>query len=102
MRMIETTLPKLGFAIATRAALAFGVGLLVSPRLSDDRRRTLGMSLIALGALTTIPAALALFGSRRDEQENDEAYDEGEALEPENGASAPTRVSIGTTEVPVF
>ena len=50
--------PKLGFIIATRAALGVGVGLLVSSRLDRRRRRKLGQTLVAVGALTTIPAAM--------------------------------------------
>ena len=102
MKKIETDVSKLAFVVATRAALAFGVGLLVAPTLSDDRRRTLGMSLIALGVLTTIPAALALFGKSDHGHEHDDGYDEGEELEHATGASAPPRVPIGTTEVSVF
>jgi hypothetical protein len=65
MKTFALSAPKLGFVIATRVALAFGVGLLVSHKLPDERRRILGASLVAFGALTTIPAALAVFRSRR-------------------------------------
>lgn len=50
--------PRFGFVVGTRVALAMGIGLLVSRKLSDSRRRALGKTLVALGALTTIPAAL--------------------------------------------
>jgi hypothetical protein len=50
----------LGFIVGTRAALAFGIGLLVADRIPKDRRRTIAMALIGLGAATTIPAARAL------------------------------------------
>ena len=56
MNRIVLSTPQLGFVVATRAALAFGIGLLVSSRLDRDRRRALGGMLVALGALTTIPA----------------------------------------------
>jgi hypothetical protein len=52
--------PTLAFVVSTRAALAAGVGLLVAGRLSDDRRRTLGKALVAIGAATTIPAVMAI------------------------------------------
>lgn len=42
--------------VATRAALAFGVGLLVSDRLSPARRRVLGLGLVTGGLLSTVPA----------------------------------------------
>jgi uncharacterized membrane protein YqgA involved in biofilm formation len=52
--------PRFGFIVATRAVLAAGVGLLVSSRLSDDKRRALGRTLVVVGVLTTIPAAMFL------------------------------------------
>jgi hypothetical protein len=55
----------LGFTIATRVALGVGVGLLVSERLDDSRRRQLGAALLALGAITTIPIVMALRRSRQ-------------------------------------
>jgi hypothetical protein len=54
----------LGFVIGTRAALAFGVGLLVADRIPRARRRQIGTALVAIGAATTIPAALSLFTRR--------------------------------------
>jgi len=55
---------KFAFAVATRAALAFGAGLLISRRLTESQRRTVGRTLLTVGALTTIPVALMLRGSR--------------------------------------
>ena len=52
--------PTFGFIVSTRAALAFGVGLLVAGKLSDSRRRAIGSALIAFGAVTTVPALMAL------------------------------------------
>jgi len=67
MRMptFELNPPRLGFIVATRAALAFGVGLLASERIPAARRRRIGLALIALGAATTIPAILTLRRNRR-------------------------------------
>jgi hypothetical protein len=50
------------FLIGTRAALAGGVGLLVSEKLSKRFRRMLGLGLVALGAATTFPAARIALG----------------------------------------
>jgi hypothetical protein len=47
-----------GFIIGTRAALAFGVGLLVADRIPTARRRSIARVLIAIGAATTIPAVV--------------------------------------------
>jgi len=57
MRTITLPLPVFGFVVATRAALAAGLGLLLADKLSAERRRTVGLTLVALGAVTTVPAA---------------------------------------------
>jgi Na+-driven multidrug efflux pump len=57
--------PKFGFIVATRAALALGIGLLISRRLGESRRVKVGKGLVAAGALATIPAALFLVRGRR-------------------------------------
>ena len=60
MRKHRLTAPQIGFLIGTRAALAAGVGLLLSGKLSRDARRRIGAGLVAIGALTTFPAARIL------------------------------------------
>lgn len=57
---------QLWFVVATRAALAFGVGLLVASKMPQSRRKTIALALIGTGAATTIPAIRALRGSRTD------------------------------------
>jgi hypothetical protein len=56
---------KLAFVVATRAALALGVGLLISEKLREAQRRNAGRALIAIGALTTIPALMLVARSKR-------------------------------------
>jgi len=56
MRKHRLSTPQLGFVVGTRAALAAGAGLLLSARLSKEARRKMGAALVALGALTTLPA----------------------------------------------
>jgi hypothetical protein len=56
--------PLLGFVVGTRAALALGIGLLLADRIPQPRRRTIALTLIGIGAATTIPAAMAVLGSR--------------------------------------
>ncbi|HEV8392891.1 MAG TPA: hypothetical protein VGQ37_01400 [Vicinamibacterales bacterium] len=53
-----------GFVVGTRAALAFGVGLLVAGRIPEERRRRIGLALLGLGAATTVPAIRMLRHSR--------------------------------------
>jgi hypothetical protein len=60
--------PLFGFVVATRAALAFGLGLLVADRIPADRRRVVGLTLVAIGAATTVPAAMSVLGSRRPQR----------------------------------
>jgi hypothetical protein len=65
MKSVLLSLPTFGFVVATRAALAFGIGLLVSGRIPAARRRTVGRALVVLGAAATVPAVLALREGRR-------------------------------------
>ena len=62
MRKLILTVPEVAFIAATRGALGFGAGLLLSEKLNDERRRKIGLGLLAFGIATTIPAARKLFG----------------------------------------
>ena len=62
MRKLVLTVPEVAFIAATRGALGFGAGLLLSGKLNESRRRAVGLSLVAIGVATTIPAARRLFG----------------------------------------
>ena len=64
MRKPDLTAPELMFVVVTRAFLAAGVGLLVAGRLSDKQRRIIGATLVAIGAVTTVPALMAVIGTR--------------------------------------
>ena len=64
-KRVDLSFPEFGFIVATRAALGAGVGLLLADRLLRTQRRSIGSTLLAVGALTTIPAAFALFGPHR-------------------------------------
>ena len=61
----EIHLPELALLAGTRGALGVGVGLLLSDRLSEEQRKNIGWTLVAVGVLTTIPLAAMLFGHRR-------------------------------------
>jgi len=65
MNSVRLNLPTLGFIVSTRAALGVGVGLLVSEHLPAQRRRAIGAALLAIGAATTIPAAMSVIRSVR-------------------------------------
>jgi hypothetical protein len=77
MKQLVLNAPTFGFIVSTRAALAFGAGLLISNRIPDARRRTLGRALVAIGAATTVPAAMFLRrGGRRARRPAFGSYDE--------------------------
>ena len=60
MKSVSLQLPTLAFVVSTRAALAAGIGLLVSERIPADKRKKVGAFLVTLGAITTIPAVWAI------------------------------------------
>jgi hypothetical protein len=66
MAKLTLNVPTFGFVVATRAALGVGLGLLLSKRLSETRRRALGLTLVGIGAASTVPALIAVRrGARR-------------------------------------
>ena len=62
MKEIALSIPEFAFVVATRAALGAGVGMLLANKLGRGGRRNMGLALVVFGALTTIPAAIAVFG----------------------------------------
>jgi hypothetical protein len=58
---MKVTTPELALIAATRGMLGAGIGLLMAGRLSDDQRRAVGRTLLAIGAFTTVPLALQVF-----------------------------------------
>lgn len=64
MRDRTLTIPELMFVVGTRAAFAAGVALLLAGKLSDKQRRMIGTTLVAIGAVTTVPAVMAVLGTR--------------------------------------
>ena len=64
MKNFTVTIPEIALVAATRGVAGAGVGLLVAGLLRPDTRRALGWTLFAIGALSTIPIAMTLFGRR--------------------------------------
>jgi hypothetical protein len=64
MKTVTLPLPWLGFTAGTRAALGVGLGLLLAQKMSKAHRRTVGWTLVSLGAATTVPIFLRVFGKR--------------------------------------
>ena len=64
MRKALLTLPELALIAGTRGMLGAGIGLLVAPRLNQDRRKAVGWTLLLVGAISTIPLALQVLRKR--------------------------------------
>ena len=54
----KVTVPELILIAGTRVALGVGIGLLVGGKLSRDQRKSTGLALVLMGALTTVPLAI--------------------------------------------
>jgi hypothetical protein len=62
MKQHELTVPQIGLIAGTRAMLGAGIALLLAEKLTTEQRRAIGWTLVAVGALTTIPLVLQTFG----------------------------------------
>ena len=65
MKTLKISIPELGLIASTRAILGVGAGLLLAPKLSETRRRNLGLTLLTLGSLSTIPLLIIVLGRKR-------------------------------------
>lgn len=65
MKHVVLSLPMFGLTVSTRAALGFGAGLLLASRIPGARRRAIGLALVTLGAVTTIPVAGSILAQMR-------------------------------------
>jgi hypothetical protein len=64
-RTLDLSVPELAFVAATRGMAGAGIGLLAASYLSLPTRKAVGWTLLAIGALTTIPIAIAVYARRR-------------------------------------
>jgi hypothetical protein len=55
MRKAKLTLPEISLIAGTRVALGAGAGLLLADKLSDEKRRAVGWTLLLTGIATTFP-----------------------------------------------
>jgi hypothetical protein len=60
MRTYDVSIPELAFVAGTRGLAGAGVGLLLSGYIKPDTRKAVGWTLLAIGALTTVPIAATL------------------------------------------
>jgi hypothetical protein len=65
MKTFEVSLPEFAFVAATRGMAGAGIGLLLSDCIKTiERRRAAGWTLLAIGALTTVPIAFTVMTRR--------------------------------------
>ena len=65
MRHIDIPIHELAFVAGTRGMAGAGLGLLLAGFMKPETRKAVGWTLLALGALTTVPIAVSLI--RRSE-----------------------------------
>jgi len=65
MRETHLTLPEIGFFAGTRGLLGAGIGLLLANRLSESQRKSVGWTLLCVGAAATIPLAMTILSRSR-------------------------------------
>ncbi len=66
---ISMSYSELGIFAATRGMIGIGLGLMLSNRLSRNKRRVIGLPLFIAGALSTIPIVRSLFHKKAPEME---------------------------------
>lgn len=71
MKKANLPLPELALIAATRAILGAGLGLLLGDKLPNETRKKIGWTLVAIGALSTVPLGFDV--CRRAHSENDAA-----------------------------
>ncbi|HSB32550.1 MAG TPA: hypothetical protein VLD55_13180 [Candidatus Sulfobium mesophilum] len=64
MKKSDLTLPEIALIAGTRGMLGAGAGLLLADRLSDDQRKAVGWTLLAVGLISTIPLAIEVLSKR--------------------------------------
>jgi hypothetical protein len=65
MRETRVSLPQLALIAATRGMMGVGLGFLLSGWIGRQRRIAVGSALFGIGALSTIPLVLGVFGRDR-------------------------------------
>lgn len=59
-RKLKLTKPEMAFIVGTRVLFASGVAMLTAGLVPPPIRRAVGIGLVAIGAITTIPAVRTL------------------------------------------
>ena len=70
MKKLELTLPELALIAGTRGMLGAGIGMLLADKITDDKRKAIGWTLLAIGAISTIPLAIEVLGRKHETPED--------------------------------
>jgi hypothetical protein len=65
MKKADLTLPEIVLIAGTRGMLGAGLALLLGERLNQNQRKAVGWTLFLVGAISTVPLAMEVFGKRR-------------------------------------
>ena len=60
MRHVDLPLHELAFVAGTRGMAGAGLALLLADYLKPETRRTVGWTLLAMGAISTVPIAVSV------------------------------------------
>jgi hypothetical protein len=58
----NVSLPELAMLAASRAMTGMGLGMMIAQRIAPEKRKVIGWTLFAVGALSTIPLAFEILG----------------------------------------
>jgi hypothetical protein len=94
MRDVRLTVPQLSLIAATRAALGAGLAFLCADCISRERRSAIGWTLVAIGALSTIPLAFEVFGRERPRAEGTATDQATDSLHTAHGALRPRKAFV--------
>lgn len=73
MKRTPLSIPEIALIGGTRAALGAGVALLLGGMLRPEQRKAVGWTLIAVGAITTLPIAIQVLRSQTTEDDSEPA-----------------------------
>lgn len=64
MKKSELTLPEIALIAGTRGMIGAGAGLILADKLNKDQRKSIGWTLLIIGAISTIPLAIDVLSKR--------------------------------------
>jgi hypothetical protein len=79
MKEIPLTFPEIGLINGTRFLIGTGLGLLLAEKMDRNRRRAVGITLLAAGVLFSIPAGMSFLGKLRGVHSPERHISEGQA-----------------------